>query len=59
MDQLAEETPKIPRLLTAYLSFGAKICGQPAIDREFRTIDFFTLLDLEALPEETVNRFLK
>ncbi len=59
LDQLAEETPKIPRLLTAYLSFGAKICGQPAIDREFRTIDFFTLLDLQTLPEETVNRFLK
>lgn len=59
LDQLAEETPKIPRLLTAYLSFGAKICGRPAIDREFRTIDFFTLLDLESLPEETVNRFLR
>ncbi len=59
LDRLAEETPKIPRLLTAYLSFGAKICGRPAIDREFRTIDFFTLLDLQDLPEETVNRFLK
>jgi putative hemolysin len=59
LTELAEETPKIPRLLTAYLSFGAKICGQPAIDREFRTIDFFTLLDLETLPDDTVNRFLR
>ncbi len=39
-----------PKLLRAYLSIGAKICGPPAIDREFGTIDFLTLLDLETLP---------
>jgi len=38
-----------PRLLRAYLNLGARICGEPALDREFRTIDFLTLLDLEAL----------
>ena len=38
------------KLLRAYLSIGAKICGPPAIDREFGTIDFLTLLDLHALP---------
>jgi putative hemolysin len=59
MDQMTPEPPKIPRLLMAYLSFGAKICGQPAIDREFKTIDFLTLLDLETLPEETVSRYLR
>jgi putative hemolysin len=42
--------PKIPKLLRAYLSFGAKICGPPAIDREFRTIDFLTWGDMEQLP---------
>ncbi len=42
--------PRAPKLLTAYLSLGAKICGAPALDREFRTIDFLTLLDLEKLP---------
>lgn len=42
--------PKAPKLLTAYLSLGAKICGAPALDREFKTIDFLTLLDLENLP---------
>src|SRR4029450_5387516 len=31
---LAEETPRIPKLLRAYLSVGAKICGPPALDRE-------------------------
>jgi putative hemolysin len=39
-----------PKLLRAYLAIGAKICGAPAIDREFKTIDFLTLLDVNALP---------
>lgn len=39
----------IPRLLSAYLAVGARICGQPAIDRDFKTIDFLTLMDLETL----------
>jgi putative hemolysin len=40
--------PRIPRLLSAYLALGARICGAPAIDREFRTIDFLTWLDVES-----------
>jgi putative hemolysin len=55
---LAEEPPKIPKLLRAYLSIGAKICGPPALDREFKTIDFLTLLDLESLPPSVRQRFL-
>ena len=54
---LAEETPKIPKLLRAYLSVGAKICGPPALDREFKTIDFLTLVDLEALSPLARARF--
>lgn len=41
--------PRAPKLLTAYLSLGAKICAPPALDREFKTIDFLTLLDLKKL----------
>jgi putative hemolysin len=52
------EAPKIPRLLTAYLSVGAKICGPPAIDREFKTIDFLTVMDLVTLPPATVQKYL-
>ncbi len=47
-----------PRLLRAYLNLGARICGEPALDREFKTIDFLTLLDLEALPPVARARFL-
>ncbi|HYY72688.1 MAG TPA: GNAT family N-acyltransferase [Candidatus Bathyarchaeia archaeon] len=48
-----------PRLLRAYLSIGAQICGAPAIDREFGTIDFLTLLDLERLSASARSRFLR
>jgi putative hemolysin len=47
------------RLLRAYLAIGAKICGPPAIDREFGTIDFLTLLDLHALPAMVRAHFLR
>ena len=47
LEESASQAP--PKLLRAYLALGAKICGPPAIDREFKTIDFLTLLDMEAL----------
>jgi putative hemolysin len=50
---------KIPKLLRAYLAVGAKICGPPAIDREFKTIDFLTLMDLKTLHPRVYRRFLK
>jgi len=56
--RLAEHPPPIPKLLRAYLSVGAKICGPPALDREFKTIDFLTLLDLDQLPATARLRFL-
>lgn len=46
-----------PRLFRAYLDISAKICGAPAIDREFKTIDFLTLVDLAELPERVRTRF--
>jgi len=58
LGQLAVQAVKIPKLLRAYLSLGAKICGPPALDRQFKTIDFLTLLDLESLPALARQRFL-
>ena len=48
-----------PKLLRAYLTIGAKICSEPAIDREFKTIDFLTLMDLQALHPRMAARFLE
>lgn len=58
LDQLSVEHVKIPKLLRAYMSIGAKICGPPALDRNFKTIDFLTLLDLESLPALVRQRFM-
>ena len=52
-------TASPPKLMRAYLSIGAKICGPPAMDREFGTIDFLTLLDLHALPTIVRAHFLR
>lgn len=45
-----------PKLLRAYLALGAFICGPPALDREFKTIDFLTLMDLNQLSPTIRNR---
>jgi len=50
--------PKIPKLLSAYLTLGSQICGPPALDREFKTIDFLTFLDLRTLSPRSVARYL-
>ena len=52
----AREPVSIPRLLSAYLALGAVICGPPAIDREFRTIDFLTWIDVESPGVVAVQR---
>lgn len=49
--------PRPPRLFRAYLEVSARLSGPPAIDREFRTIDFLTLLDLHRLPGRVRSRF--
>ena len=49
---------KVPKLLKTYIAVGARICGAPAWDREFGTIDFLTLLDLAQLSPAARNRFL-
>jgi putative hemolysin len=53
-----EVAVKIPKLLRTYLGVGARICGPPAWDRAFGTIDFLTLLDLEQIVPAARCRFL-
>ena len=50
---LADETAlkkSIPPIFKGYLRLGAFICGDPALDREFGTIDFFVLVDINNVP---------
>ena len=58
LEAVAEDGCKIPKLLRAYMNIGAKICGPPALDRHFRTIDFLTFVDLQNLSVSAKERFL-
>ena len=57
--QIANTCPEPPKLFRAYLDLSARLCGPPAIDREFRTIDFLTLLDLQSIPSRLRTRFFQ
>jgi putative hemolysin len=48
LEAVAAPAPRIPRLLSAYLALGSAICGPPALDREFKTVDFLTWIDVQA-----------
>ncbi|MDG2148602.1 MAG: GNAT family N-acyltransferase [Planctomycetota bacterium] len=48
---------KLPTLFGTYLRFGALVCSPPAIDREFKTIDYLVLMDSATLPARTRATF--
>jgi putative hemolysin len=46
LDEIAPPArPVIPPLMRGYLRLGARICGEPALDRDFGVADFPALLD--------------
>ncbi|HZT59114.1 MAG TPA: GNAT family N-acyltransferase [Pyrinomonadaceae bacterium] len=49
----------LPRLFETYLRFGARVCGPPAIDRRFKTVDFFVLFDSREMDERTRRLFFE
>lgn len=51
------EKVKLPKLFRIYLNYGAKVCGPPAIDRAFKTIDYLVLLDVGKFDSRTYNMF--
>lgn len=48
---------RLPKLFRSYLRIGAKVCGPPAIDRIFKTIDFFVLFDLFEMDRQSQKLF--
>lgn len=48
---------ELPALFNMYLRIGARVCGPPTIDREFGTIDFFVVLDLNEVSEKYRRMF--
>lgn len=61
IQDLKENVPadgfSLPQLMIVYIKMGARICSLPAIDREFKTIDFLGLLDSRTLPAHQQNFF--
>jgi putative hemolysin len=51
--------PSIPKLFRSYLRFGAKVCGPPALDRAFKTTDFFVIFDAEEMDAKTRRLFFE
>ncbi|MEM6455147.1 MAG: GNAT family N-acyltransferase [Acidobacteriota bacterium] len=47
----------IPKLFRTYLRHGALVCGPPAIDRLFKTIDYLVVFDVQAMDERQVRTF--
>jgi putative hemolysin len=52
------EPIKMPPLMAMYIRYGAKVVSLPAIDREFKTIDYLVLFDVTKLERETFKLFL-
>jgi len=48
----------VPALLSSYLRAGAVICGEAALDKEFKCADFFTLLDMSKTSQQAARKFL-
>ena len=49
---------RAPKLMRLYLTYGARIVSPPAIDREFGTIDYLALFDIEQLSDSHRRMFL-
>jgi len=47
----------IPPVFKGYLRLGGIICGEPALDRDFGTIDFFILVDMDKVPARYKRHF--
>jgi putative hemolysin len=40
---------KLPKLFSLYMRYGARVCGPPALDRHFKTIDYMVLFDWQQI----------
>ena len=55
-DEEKEVLLKLPALIRSYLKLGARVCGPPALDKEFGTVDFFILLSVAEISRTYLQR---
>ena len=51
--------PHIPALFQSYLNLGAAVCGPPALDVVFKTIDFLVLIDVLEIDSHAYRSFFR
>ncbi|WP_028357084.1 GNAT family N-acetyltransferase [Brackiella oedipodis] len=52
-----QEGTKIPALIKGYLKIGARICGEPAWDKDFNAADFPVVIDLSCMRKSYRKHF--
>lgn len=50
---------QLPPLLKSYIKAGAKVIGQPALDKDFQCFDFLTLLDFQNADKKYKDKYTK
>jgi putative hemolysin len=58
-DDDAWENVKLPKLFRLYIDLGAETLSKPALDSNFKTIDFLIIVDTKKLDERTKTLFFK
>ena len=58
IQNLKETAKRIPTIIKGYMRVGAKICGLPALDSSFGTVDVFVLFDAEKISARYNKKFL-
>ncbi len=58
-DGIEPSGEELPELFRIYLHHGARVCSPPAIDREFKTIDFLMLFDVFDMPRRMLRNFTR
>lgn len=53
----ADQEVRLPKLFQIYMRYGARVCSRPALDRQFKTIDFLVLFDVKAIDEQSRKMF--
>lgn len=55
----SERTVEIPALIRAYMRLGARVCGEPCWDPEFRCADVLVLLEVSKLSARYNRHFMR
>ncbi|HKP95983.1 MAG TPA: GNAT family N-acyltransferase [Fibrobacteria bacterium] len=58
LETLDAPQPRMPRLFEGYLNLGGLICGEPALDRRFKTIDYLVVVDTQEMPNGIYRKML-